>query len=104
MKAIDRSGSRRAGRAARMIGGGVLVFVLSVGGYFGALHLTGNFHSVVAGALYRSAQPTTFDIARYQKTYGIKTIINLRGENRGSSWYDDRTFEALEPWLGFPDS
>jgi protein tyrosine/serine phosphatase len=96
MKAIVRSGSRRAGRAARTIGGGVLVFVLSVGGYFGALHLTGNFHSVVAGALYRSAQPTTFDIARYQKTYGIKTIINLRGENRGSSWYDAEIAEAKQ--------
>jgi protein tyrosine/serine phosphatase len=183
MKAIVRSGSR-AGRAARTIGGGVLVLALSVGGYLGALQLTGNFHSVVAGTLYRSAQPTTFDIAHYQKTYSIKTIINLRGakhlgithvdflmsarreltqaeaadligilkqaekpvlihfkagadrsglaaalyvaavaklgetaaENQISIRYGhiplpvsatfamDRTFEALEPWLGFPDS
>ena len=46
MKAIVRSGSR-SGAAARTIGDGVLVLILSVGGYLGALHLTGNFHSVV---------------------------------------------------------
>ena len=50
----------------------------------------------MAGALYRSARPTTFDIARYQKTYGIKTIINLRGENRGSPWYDAEFAKAKQ--------
>ncbi len=102
MKAIVWSGSR-AGRAARTIGGGLFVLVLSVGGYLGVLHLTGNFHSVVAGALYRSAQPTTFDIARYQKTYGIKTIINLRGESRGSSWYDAEIAEAKQLGINHVD-
>lgn len=78
----------------RTIGGVALALALSTGGYLGALQLTGNFHPVVPGSLYRSAQPTATDIARYRKTYGIKTIINLRGENTGSPWYDSEIAEA----------
>jgi protein tyrosine/serine phosphatase len=37
-----------------------------------------NFHEVDPGRLYRSAQPTTFQLRRYIKKYGIKTVINLR--------------------------
>jgi protein tyrosine/serine phosphatase len=56
--------------------------------YLGILHLGDNFHTVVPGELYRSAQPTPELITDYQKSYGIKTIVNLRGENVGSAWYD----------------
>lgn len=92
MKTIGAAGRGRT--VARTIGGVVLALILSVGGYLGALQLTGNFHSVVPGALYRSAQPAAADIARYQKTYGIKTIINLRGENPGAPWYGAEKAEA----------
>lgn len=95
MKTIVRSGSR-AKRAAWAVGSVVLVLALVVGGYLGGLQLTGNFHPVVANEVYRSAQPTATDIARYQKTYGIKTIINLRGENTGSLWYDAEIAEAKQ--------
>jgi protein tyrosine/serine phosphatase len=81
---------------ARMIGGVLLALGLSLGGYLGALQLTDNFHTVVAGELYRSGQPTATDIAYYQKTHGIKTIINLRGENRGLAWYDAEISEAKQ--------
>lgn len=92
MKTIVRSGGR-AKRATWAIG---VVLVLAVGGYLGGLQLTGNFHSVVANELYRSAQPTATDIAHYQKTYGVKTIINLRGENSGTPWYDAEIAEAKQ--------
>ncbi|MBN8979643.1 MAG: dual specificity protein phosphatase family protein [Rhizobiales bacterium] len=88
-----RSG-RRTRRVARVAGGIALAVVIAVGGYLGALQITGNFHPVVAGQLYRSAQPGPADIARYQKDYGIKTIVNLRGENTGSPWYDAEITEA----------
>src|SRR3954468_14621923 len=60
-----------------------LSVALGVAGlYLGILHLGDNLlHAVVPGELYRSAQPTPELIADYQKSYGIKTIINLRGEN-----------------------
>lgn len=59
---------------------------LLFGGYLGALQLTGNFHEVLPGELYRSAQPSAADIATYSREHGIKTIVNLRGENK-SAWY-----------------
>jgi protein tyrosine/serine phosphatase len=51
--------------------------------------LNDNFHSVIPRELYRSAQMTPQEIARYTARYHIRTIINLRGENTGRKWYDD---------------
>lgn len=62
---------------------------LSLGGYIGFLQLSGNFHEVVAGQLYRSNQPNEGQLASYIKDHNIKTVINLRGENDRSSWYKD---------------
>lgn len=69
--------------------------LLALGGtYLGALQLTGNFNTVVAGEFYRSGQLAPTQIANYTKRYGIKTIINLRGDNTGSAWYDTEVAEA----------
>lgn len=44
--------------------------------------LTGcNAGEVVEGKLYRSAQPDENDLEYLHKTYGIRTILNLRGES-----------------------
>lgn len=67
---------------------------LCVGLYMGALQLYGNFHEVLPGELYRSAQLKPGDLARYEQQYGIKTVINLRGANEGKSWYDGEREEA----------
>ena len=48
-----------------------------------------NFHIVKEGELYRSAQPTGDDIRMIHTQYGIKSIINLRGEKSGEAWYED---------------
>lgn len=48
--------------------------------------IVGNFHEVVEGELYRSAQPDAEDIADYRQRYGINTIINLRDEEK-TGWY-----------------
>ncbi|MEG1451749.1 dual specificity protein phosphatase family protein [Brevundimonas sp.] len=58
-------------------------------GYLQGLQISGNFHPVVDGKAYRSAQPRGDDLDRYQAAYGIKTIINLRGQSDGSKWYDE---------------
>jgi len=87
-----------AGTTARMSGvvlGSLMSVALGAGGlHLGILHLGDNFHAVVPGQLYRSAQPTPELIADYQKEYGIKTVINLRGENVGSGWYDAELAET----------
>lgn len=66
-----------------------LVCCLAVGGiYLGWLQISGNFNTVVDGEFYRSGQLSETQVAEYAAQYGIKTIINLRGDNTGSSWYD----------------
>jgi protein tyrosine/serine phosphatase len=64
-----------------------LAVLLLFGGYLASINISGNFHPVVAGELYRSAQPSPAQIAAYKSNYGIATIINLRGENQHHSWY-----------------
>lgn len=62
--------------------------LLSLGVYLGGLQLTGNFHEVLPGQLYRSAQPTPAALAEYNGRYGIRTVINLRGSS-DAEWYRD---------------
>lgn len=83
-------GKTVAKRAAAGLGGLVLAF----GAFIGTLQLTGNFHEVIAGDFYRAGQPSVRQIAAYQKNYGIKTIINLRGDNPGVPWYMDEVAES----------
>jgi len=46
-----------------------------------------NFHAIADGQAYRSAQvrPETLDYAA--STLGVRTVINLRGENPDQDWY-----------------
>ena len=55
--------------------------------YIGVLQLSGNFHEVIPGQLYRSSQLSQDQLVTYVKANGIKTIINLRGQNDQSEWY-----------------
>lgn len=84
----------------RRIGRGVLLafapFALFAGGFYAHMLWTTNFHPVIAGELYRSSQPSAATIAELQKQYGIKTIINLRGDNSGHGWYDKEVAQAKE--------
>jgi protein tyrosine phosphatase (PTP) superfamily phosphohydrolase (DUF442 family) len=70
----------------------------SIGGYWGWLQYEGNIHVVREGLFYRSAQLGNSDLARAVKEHGIKAILNLRGANPGSPWYDDEL--ALSKKLG----
>lgn len=73
----------------RIFSGVVLVAAL----YFSAIgiqqYVFGNIHAVVEGELYRSAQLTPQQMAEVARDHGIKSVINLRGDNTGSSWYDN---------------
>ncbi|MBB3976504.1 protein tyrosine/serine phosphatase [Rhizobium azooxidifex] len=59
-----------------------------LGGYAANLQVTGNFHTVIEGELYRSAQPNPAQLESYVRDHGIRTIINLRGENARAPWYE----------------
>jgi len=65
----------------------IAVFALLL--YLVGLWATGNFHEIIPGELYRSAQLSESEIHHYTQKYGIRTILNLRGENVGKPWYDE---------------
>jgi len=62
--------------------------------YIGGTYLSGNFREVIPNEFYRSGQLKKGDIAEMSNNYGIKTILNLRGENTGSAWYDNEVADA----------
>ena len=57
-------------------------------GYLAFLHLSGNFHEVSKGQVYRAAQMDGQALARWKREYGIASVLNLRGENTGADWYE----------------
>lgn len=70
----------------------VLVFLMpavSGGSYLGYLQTSGNFHSILAGEAYRSGQLNYEEFVHYIRQYNIKSILNLRGTNKGSDWYEE---------------
>lgn len=51
--------------------------------------LGGNFHTVIAGQVYRSGQPSASDLERLIRRYNIRTVLNLRGDNDEEEWYQE---------------
>ena len=74
--------------------GAFVLLLLGLGLYLGAIQLSGNFAPVVAGEVYRSNQATAARLARYRDSYGIRTVLNLRGASPGSDWYDEEVRAA----------
>jgi protein tyrosine phosphatase (PTP) superfamily phosphohydrolase (DUF442 family) len=66
----------------------------SFGAYCGVIIYEGNVHAVESGVLYRSAQLGKDGLASVARQYGIKSVLNLRGPNAGSPWYDDELAES----------
>lgn len=66
----------------------LLSVLLALGTYLGYLQLVGNFHEVIPGKFYRSAQLSPAALGEYIDQYKIKTVINLRGGHAGIGWYD----------------
>jgi protein tyrosine phosphatase (PTP) superfamily phosphohydrolase (DUF442 family) len=67
----------------------IILPVVAVSGWVGYLRITGNINVVDPGKVYRSGQLWPWQLESLLKEKGIRTVINLRGENPGSEWYDD---------------
>ncbi|EEW24208.1 dual specificity protein phosphatase family protein [Rhodobacter ferrooxidans] len=80
MKQVVRFGLRLFGL--------LMLGVLALIAYLLVLYSYNNFHTVIEGELYRSAQVTPEQIAQYQADHGIASILNLRGAAPGKPWYD----------------
>lgn len=90
------SETRRVGKVRRLwiyAVRGFLALLLLCGIWMGVQQLIGNFHTVVAGQLYRAARFDASEIAGFQKDYGIRTIINLRGPD-SSDWYKQQIAQS----------
>jgi protein tyrosine/serine phosphatase len=46
-----------------------------------------NFHTVIAGQVYRCSQPSGETLERLITTYQIRTVVNLRGYCESLPWY-----------------
>ncbi|MEC8099852.1 MAG: tyrosine protein phosphatase [Pseudomonadota bacterium] len=58
----------------------------------GFLRILWTSFSKLPGGMYRCNQPYPFQIFKYKKKYGVKTIINLRGERNCSSFFLESEF------------
>ncbi len=73
-------------RRVALVGG---LAVALTAGWAGYLRLSGNFHAVEEGVIYRSAQLSFEQFEHHIRAQGIKTVVNLRGENTNEGWYTD---------------
>jgi protein tyrosine phosphatase (PTP) superfamily phosphohydrolase (DUF442 family) len=76
-------------RTAKVGALGVLLVAGSIAFYWGMIRYMGNVHVVEEGRLYRSAQLDKEQFEQVIEKYHIKSILNLRGDNPGETWYDD---------------
>jgi protein tyrosine phosphatase (PTP) superfamily phosphohydrolase (DUF442 family) len=88
-------------RLARLCGWTLLVVVGLPLSFYGLLHVNHNQHEVVPGLLYRSAQLPAREFVGLAKQVGLRTVLNLRGENAGRDWYDDQFRAAGELGVDF---
>ncbi len=58
-------------------------------GLYSWIHFGGNFHEVVKGELYRSGQLSTEVFRQKTQELGLKSVLNLRGVNLDSPWYQE---------------
>lgn len=71
--------------------------------YLAALQIGGNFHPVLDGIAYRSAQPEGRDLARWTAQSGLRSVVNLRGAHPGTGWYDAEVRQSARLGLAHYD-
>ena len=66
----------------------LVAVIAGVGFRYCLIQSNGNFRTVESGLVYRSAQLSEEELTRQVKKLGIRSVINLRGENLGEDWYE----------------
>ena len=64
----------------------------------------GSNFATVAGRCYRSAQPGPMFLENLKRTYGVRSIINLRDENLEDAWYREEKQAAQRLGLNLVDA
>ncbi len=81
-----RRPARRLGLGLAATAGAVVV---AAGGVWLAIQGDGNVHVLEPGVAIRAAQPSAARLDDIVRTYGVRSVINLRGPNAGQPWYDE---------------
>jgi undecaprenyl-diphosphatase len=71
----------------RFFGGVAAGLILALAGYISSDLIHDNLRVVAAGQAYRSGQMDAEGFTSVIEHYGIKSILNLRGENPTTSWH-----------------
>lgn len=88
--AASDAATRRPMLSRRVLWYGFVAAILLPLGYEAVRVLVGNnFHALVPGRVYRSAQVNARNLEKLIRTHGIRTVINLRGSSDPMSWYLD---------------
>ena len=75
-------------RALRVLGLLALACLLLLVGAYAYIHGGGNFHEVEKGTIYRSSRLGADGLDKAVDRYGVKSVLNLCGEQPGTAWYD----------------
>jgi protein tyrosine phosphatase (PTP) superfamily phosphohydrolase (DUF442 family) len=75
-------------RFCRAAGSVLLVILLALIGAYTWVHGGGNFHEVEKGVVYRSALLGSEKLEQAIDRLGVKTVLNLCGEQPGAAWYE----------------
>jgi protein tyrosine phosphatase (PTP) superfamily phosphohydrolase (DUF442 family) len=81
-------------RSLAVVGVAIGLTAASIGGYAAVIIYQGNFSTVSPGIVYRSAQLSGPELESVARQYGIKSVLNLRGRNVGSPWYDEEVAQS----------
>ena len=81
-----RALARRAGIVLAAVAAAAVV---AAGGVWLAIQGDGNVHVLEPGVAIRAAQPSGARLADIVHAYGVRSVVNLRGPNAGTPWYDE---------------
>jgi undecaprenyl-diphosphatase len=84
---------------ARKVFIAAIFLLLFPAGYVLTIWEQGNFHEITKGEAYRSAQLNRDEFEYYIKKYHIRSVLNLRGQNSGESWYKDELKVSMDHHL-----
>jgi protein tyrosine phosphatase (PTP) superfamily phosphohydrolase (DUF442 family) len=78
---------RRRWKLWRWLGLGLALMVVVLLWQLRAWLVTGNVHTVIDGEVYRSAQLSPEQLGALSERFGLRSIVNLRGDQQERSWY-----------------